>query len=57
MILEVFTTHEDENEALKLMTTINVEVKDAVKNKVASTIRSISGEKGIKTIKRIIGKK
>lgn len=57
MILEVFTTHENENEALKLMTTINVELKDAVKNKVASTIRSISGEKGIKTIKRIIGKK
>lgn len=53
MILEVFTTHEDENEALKLMTSITYDAK----RKVADAIRSVAGEKGIKAIKSILGKK
>ena len=57
MILEVFTNHEDENEALKLMTSIIYDAKTAIKHKVASTIHSIAGEKGIDVLKSILGKK
>lgn len=57
MILEVFTTHENENEALKLMSTITFEAKAALQSKVASTIRSVAGEKGINIIKGLMGKK
>ena len=53
MILEVFTTHENENEALKLMTSITMDSKQ----KVADAIRSVAGEKGIKAIKSILGRK
>lgn len=53
MILEVFTTHENENEALNLMTSITFDAK----HKVADAIRSVAGEKGIKAIKSILGKK
>lgn len=57
MIFEVFTNHEDENEALKLMSSILHDNKNEVKNKVINTVRSVVGEKGIKTIKNILGKK
>lgn len=57
MILEVFTTHENENEALRLMTSISYDVKTAVTKKISSTIRNIAGEKGINFVKGIIGKK
>ena len=57
MILEVFTTHENENEALRLMTSIIYDKKAAMKSKMASTIRSVAGDKGVKFIKNIIGKK
>lgn len=53
MILEVFTTHENENEALRLMTSIEIDTKQ----KVADTIRTVAGEKGIRVIKSILGKK
>ena len=53
MILEVFTTHENENEALNLMTSITLDAKQ----KVADAIRSVAGEKGIKAIKSILGRK
>lgn len=57
MILEVFTTHENENEALGLMTSIIYDKKAAMKSKMADAIRSVTGEKGIKAIKNILGKK
>ena len=56
MILEVFTTHENENNALRLMTNINCDAKTALKNKVTDTIRSVAGETGIKLIKNILKK-
>jgi len=54
MILEVFTNHEDENEALNLMTSISYDAKGLVKNKLTGVIRSVAGEKGIKAIKGIL---
>lgn len=56
MILEVFTTHENENEALKLMTSICYEAKTVIKNKVSETVRSLVGDKGRKAIKTILGR-
>lgn len=53
MILEVFTTHENENEALDCMTSILFDAK----HKLAATIRSVAGEKSIGVIKSILGKK
>jgi 2-succinyl-5-enolpyruvyl-6-hydroxy-3-cyclohexene-1-carboxylate synthase len=57
MILEVFTTHENEDDALRLMTSIIYDKKAAMKSKFAGAIRSVAGEKGIKAIKNILGKK
>ena len=56
MLLEVFTNHEDENEALRLMTSIVYEPQ-SIHNKVTSAIRSVVGEKGVNVIKSILGKK
>lgn len=52
MILEVFTTHENENEALRLMTSITYDVK----NKLVDAFRNVAGEKGISAIKGILGR-
>ena len=59
IILEVFTTHEVEDEALRLMNTIFVAPPAAptVKSKVAGALRSVVGDAGVNTIKSIIGKK
>ena len=56
MLLEVFTNHEDENEALRLMTSI-VNEPQTIQNKVVSAIRSVVGEKGVSVVKSILGKK
>lgn len=53
IIFEVFTTHENENEALRLMSTIAIDTK----HKLSGIVRSIAGEKGINVIKSVIGKK
>lgn len=56
IILEVFTNHEDENEALKLMTSI-IEPEKTLRTRISKSIRSVAGEKGVNTIKTILGKK
>lgn len=56
MILEVFTTHENENDALRLMTTINIDTKALVKTKLKSTLRSLIGDKGVNVIKEVLKK-
>ena len=55
MILEVFTSHENEDEALRLMTSIN-EAKLSMKQKMAASIRSVAGEKGVNIVKAILNK-
>ena len=54
LILEVFTNHEDENKALELMTSINIDTKAVMKNKLTGAIRTVAGEKGINIIKGIL---
>lgn len=53
MILEVFTSHENESEALRLMSTINQKPL-ALKEIMAAGIRSVAGEKGINVVKGIL---
>ena len=53
ILLEVFTTHEDENEALRLMTSINVTSQDKMKN----AIKSVVGEQTISSIRNVFKKK
>lgn len=57
MILEVFTTHENENAALAMMKDITCDAKSVMKGKMASAIRSVAGEAGINKIKNLFGKK
>lgn len=53
IILEVFTTHENENEALRLMKNITSDSTSFVKN----TIRTVAGESGFNKLKNMFGKK
>ena len=57
MVLEVFTTHENENEALNIMTSITYDTKIVAKSKVVNAIRSIAGEKGLNFVKGVIDRK
>ncbi len=50
MIFEVFTHEVDESDALKIMKSLKADTKGIFKN----TARSVLGEKGIKTIKKIL---
>lgn len=54
MIFEVFTNHEDERDALNLMTSIVVDPKAELKNKVKKVVRSVVGDEGINIIKKIL---
>lgn len=54
MLFEVFTNHEDEREALDLMSHIDVDVKRALKSKLVGAVRSVVGESGVNTIKNIL---
>ena len=53
IILEVFTTHENENEALRLMKNITSDSTSFIKN----TIRTVAGESGFNKLKNMFGKK
>ena len=59
ILLEVFTNHEDEDQALTLMKSIYVNpvTPPTLKQKLVGGLRSVVGDSGIKTIKNIIGKK
>jgi 2-succinyl-5-enolpyruvyl-6-hydroxy-3-cyclohexene-1-carboxylate synthase len=52
MVFEIFTNHEDENEALMLMCSINKDVAGSTKN----LVKGVLGEKGVGFVKKIIGK-
>lgn len=56
MIFEVFTTTEDESNAIKIMRTFLYDGKTAIKNKIIDKIKGALGKKGIATVKRILKK-
>ncbi len=57
IIFEIFTNHEDENEALNLITHIGYDTKAAIRNKAIKTIKSVAGDKGIQAVKNLLGKR
>ena len=52
IIFEIFTKHEDENDALSLMINIEADIKGNAK----SAVKNILGDKGVSTIKKLFGK-
>ena len=52
IIFEIFTTPEDESEAQKKIQQID----NSMKKNIKTTVKKILGEKGIKSVKKIIGK-
>ena len=52
MLFEVFTNNEDESEAIRMMRNLNISAKGILKE----TVKSMAGEKGIMTLKRILEK-
>lgn len=52
MLLEVFTTNEDESEAIQMMNTLNVTASGMAKE----LAKNVLGEKGKKVVKKILGK-
>ncbi len=57
IIFEIFTSHENESDALQLMTHIDEDSSILIKKKAVDAIKSAAGEKGIKIIRNILGKK
>jgi len=56
MVLEVFTTTEEETGALKLMEELIVDTKEAIKHDAKNIARSVVGEKGMSTLKSFFKK-
>ena len=52
MLFEVFTNNEDESDAIRMMRNLNVSAKGALKE----AVKSVVGEKGKETIKKILGR-
>lgn len=56
LIFEVFTTTEDESEAIRIMRTFLNDSKTIIKNKILGSMRMVLGEKGVEAIKKIKGR-
>lgn len=56
MVLEVFTTTEDETGALKMMEELLVDMKGAIKSDMKNIAKSVVGEKGISKLKSFLKK-
>ena len=52
MLFEVFTTNEDESEAIHVIRNLNVSAKGILKKKVKEAF----GDKGIQMVKKMIGR-
>ncbi len=53
MIFEIFTNHEEENEALQLITHIEKDTNAILKKTAKSLLKNIAGEDGVNAVKRI----
>lgn len=56
MIFEIFTNPEDESEALKIMSSIDVESNKNVRDEIVKSVKNILGESGVKMVKQILKK-
>lgn len=56
MIFEVFTTNEDEDEALKIMRNLGTTQSSLMKKAVKNAAKEVLGDKGVKSLKKIMGR-
>lgn len=56
ILFEVFTKSEDESEALEIITNLDSNLSGMLKSNVVKIIKDVAGEKGINTVKNIVGK-
>lgn len=56
ILFEVFTKSEDESEALEIITNLDSNLSGMLKSNVVKMIKDVAGEKGINTVKNIVGK-
>ena len=56
IIFEVFTNSKDESDALELMSHIQSDTKTVLANKLKTGVKSLFGETGIQTVKKVLGK-
>lgn len=56
MIFEIFTNPQDESDALELMSYIQSDTKTVLTNKLKTGVKSMFGETGIQTVKKVLGK-
>lgn len=54
MIFEVFTDSKDESDAIEMTTSFKISQQKILKAKIKDAVKTIVGEKGIETIKKII---
>ena len=57
MIFEVFTTPENDSDALKKMSTIEVDPDNILKKGFVDSIRIVAGESGLNKVKNFIKRK
>lgn len=57
MIFEVFTTPEKDSDALKLMSTIEVNAESVVRKGIVNGIKKVAGESGLNKVKNFIKRK
>lgn len=57
MIFEVFTTPEDDSDALKKMSTIEVETERLLKKRLVNGLKKVTGDDGLKKVKSFIKRK
>jgi 2-succinyl-5-enolpyruvyl-6-hydroxy-3-cyclohexene-1-carboxylate synthase len=57
MVFEVFTESDKENEAVYIMNHLLQSANGKMKDAMKDTIKNIAGEKGLNTVKKILGKK
>lgn len=56
ILFEVFTKSEDESEALEIITNIDSNLSGILKSNVIKMIKEVAGDKGVNTVKNIVGK-
>lgn len=54
IIFEVFTTNEDESEALRLMNNIEIDKAIKAKNTLKNVVRNLAGDSIVQTVKKIV---
>lgn len=56
MLMEAFTNSNDESNALEKVMSFNVSYEDMMKDKAKDIVKTVVGDKGLRTMKKLLGK-